>query len=279
MSIRVMSLVWDSTVPAPERFTLLALADRADEEGRCWPSIKTLAQKCCTGESTVRRHLTALTKQGVVEVEHRWNDSSMYVINLDRLREFAYVPKPTKRTRTPSRSDTPRQIDTPSRSDRGSRSDTPSQSERTPPPRLSGPPSQIEHLSITDPSGDPSGEEHPPAPRAVAVDGFAEFYAAYPRRQDRRDAERAWKAALKRGAHPQHVIAAAGRYSEQVRSQGTDRRYVKLPATWLNKGAYDNDVEQPALALVSNGYQAWRNPADQSEYDAPLLPPNPQENQ
>lgn len=113
----------------------------------------------------------------------------------------------------------------------------------------------------------------------MAVDGFAEFYAAYPRRQDRRDAERAWKAALKRGAHPQHVIAAAGRYSDQVRSQGTDRRYVKLPATWLNKGAYDNDVEQPALALVSNGYQAWRNPADQSEYDAPLLPPNPQENQ
>ncbi|MFC5992902.1 helix-turn-helix domain-containing protein [Pseudonocardia hispaniensis] len=146
MSVRVMSLVWDSTVPAPERFTLLALADRADEDGRCWPSIGTLAQKCCTGESTVRRHLAALEQQRVITVQRRFNASSLYTISLDRLRELAADNK------TPSQSDTPS-----SQSDRGCQSDTPSQSERTPPVKLSGPPSQSEHLSIIDPSVDPSG--------------------------------------------------------------------------------------------------------------------------
>lgn len=157
MSVRVMSLVWDSKVPAPERFTLLALADRADEDGKCWPSIPTLARKCCTGESTIRRHLAALKRQDVVTAEHRWNNSSMYTINLPRLRELA--------------ADTPSQIDTPSQSDRGSRSDTPSQIERypsqsggTPPPRLSATPSQSERLSISDSSTDTS-KNHQGAPR------------------------------------------------------------------------------------------------------------------
>lgn len=166
MSVRVMSLVWDSTVPAPERFTLLALADRADEDGKCWPSIRTLAQKCCTGESTIRRHLTALVFAEVITVEHRFNTSSLYTISLSKLRELS----------TPSQSDTPCHIgrgvesgrgakrspgktaNRPSRSGTPSQIDTPSQIEQDPPTNLSGPPSQSEHLSISDSSVDPSGD-------------------------------------------------------------------------------------------------------------------------
>lgn len=107
MSVRVTSLVWDSNVSAPERFTLLALADRADEDGKCWPSIPTLALKCRTSESTIRRHLKSLTQLGALTVEHRKNTSSMYRISLPRLRQLvdpAQIDTP--------QSDTP-QIDTP----------------------------------------------------------------------------------------------------------------------------------------------------------------------
>jgi hypothetical protein len=100
-----MSLVWDSTVPAPERFTLLALADRADEDGKCWPSVPTLARKCRTGESTIRRHIKALTALGVLRVKHRMNDSSMYQIVLARLRQMAdpeEQPTPPKMTPPPN---------------------------------------------------------------------------------------------------------------------------------------------------------------------------------
>lgn len=69
---------------------------------------------------------------------------------------------------------------------------------------------------------------------------------------------------------------AARRFATQTRN--TEARFVPYPATWLNAGAYDNDPEpaQP-LRLVSGGYQPYRNPTDESEWDQPLLPPNPQE--
>lgn len=234
MSVRVMSLVWDSNVPAPERFTLLALADRADEDGRCWPSIRTLSLKCRMGASTIRRHLVTLQECGVLTVDHRFNSSSMYTISLGKLRELV----------DPA---TPSQSDTPSQSGRGSQSDTPSQSDKPPPPNLGGPPSQSEHLYTSDPSVDPS--ELPLAPLAAPVDRFAEFYAAYPRRKDRRKAEQAWRAALKRKADPDRIIAAAKAYAQSA----GDVQYLKYPATWLNAEAYDDEPEPARLSLVPTG--------------------------
>jgi hypothetical protein len=119
-------------------------------------------------------------------------------------------------------------------------------------------------------------EEHSQAAPAPEPNRFTEFYEAYPRRQDRRAAEKAWRAAVKRGADPDKVINAARAYARlQI---GNERRFIKLPATWLNAGAYDNEHEPPALQLVSNGYQPFRNPPDDSVWNEPLLPPNPQEN-
>lgn len=100
---------------------------------------------------------------------------------------------------------------------------------------------------------DQTREEEPRTLASLAVrdDRFDDFYAAYPRRQDRRSAERAWKAALKRGANPDAVVLAAAAYARM--QIGQERRFIKLPATWLNAGAYDNEPEPSvgALRLVS----------------------------
>lgn len=109
MSVRVMSLVWDSDVQAPERFTLLALADRADEDGKCWPSVKWLARKCQTSERTIRRHIGWLETERLIKRSLRVNDSSMYVIQLAALRRR----KLPEIENDPCQSDTPGQIDTP----------------------------------------------------------------------------------------------------------------------------------------------------------------------
>jgi DNA-binding transcriptional ArsR family regulator len=136
VSVRVMSLVWDSDVPAAQRLTLLALADRADEDGYCWPSVATLMEKCRSGESTIRRHLKELEEMGVLRVERRPNKVSKYFIQLDRLRE-------------PSRSET-------SRSETSRSETTPSRSETTPLSNRDLQRSQIETRYISDPSVDPS---------------------------------------------------------------------------------------------------------------------------
>lgn len=186
MSVRVMSLVWDSTVPSPERLTLLALADRADEEGRCWPSVPTLAKKCRLGESTVRRHLTALADMGVLRVVHRMNCSSVYTIDLARLRELA-EPEPPSNVRAtppdPSQSGRPNSTSTPPNvgglpdRDPSQCERDPSRSEQSTPPNLSGDPSQSERLSIIDPSVDPSRNRQGARERAARATRIPDDFA------------------------------------------------------------------------------------------------------
>lgn len=112
-------------------------------------------------------------------------------------------------------------------------------------------------------------------PAADEPDHFAEFYDAYPRRKDRRAAEKAWRAATKRGVQPEELIAAARRYADQTRN--TEARYVKYPASWLNAGAYADGPDAPRLAVVRSGYQPFANPTDASVYDEPLLEARPME--
>jgi hypothetical protein len=86
-------------------------------------------------------------------------------------------------------------------------------------------------------------------------DLFAEFWITYPRRIDKRAAERAWKAALKRGHHDGAIILAARRYAKE--KVGTDPKFIKHPTTWLNADAFENEPEP--LRLVSNGHQPWQD--------------------
>lgn len=67
-----MTLVWKTAVgPANHRLVLLALADAANDEGVCWPSVATIARKAGCGEATVRRALSQLESEGLVSREKR----------------------------------------------------------------------------------------------------------------------------------------------------------------------------------------------------------------
>jgi hypothetical protein len=85
---------------------------------------------------------------------------------------------------------------------------------------------------------------------------FEAFYAAYPRKSGRIDAEKAWLKAIKDGAAPADVIAGAKRYADDP---GRKPDYTKHPATWLNKGCWMDEPSPPS------GYQAYKNP-DPSAY-------------
>src|SRR5690606_26094528 len=76
---------------------------------------------------------------------------------------------------------------------------------------------EVRHPDPTRPDLTTKEQTLPLAPLAEP-DLFAEFYAAYPRREDRKSAERAWKRVMKAKVDPRHVIAAAQRYAEQTRT-------------------------------------------------------------
>lgn len=64
MSIKIMDLVWALPLPDSEKIVLLALADYAKNNGTCWPSIRTIAEKCSKAERTVQYALSSLEQKG-----------------------------------------------------------------------------------------------------------------------------------------------------------------------------------------------------------------------
>jgi Helix-turn-helix domain len=69
MSIRVMTNVWQySTAAGTDLLVLLALADIADDNGECWPSVGYVAKKCRIDPRTTQRRIRSLEKLGEVVV-------------------------------------------------------------------------------------------------------------------------------------------------------------------------------------------------------------------
>ncbi|MBM3603585.1 MAG: helix-turn-helix domain-containing protein [Alphaproteobacteria bacterium] len=69
MSIKIMSAVFESETLGPtERLIMLALADHADDAGRCYPSISRLCQRTGLGERAVQNNLKALVAKGHVTI-------------------------------------------------------------------------------------------------------------------------------------------------------------------------------------------------------------------
>lgn len=64
MSVRVMTLVWALELPDSEKIVLLALADCANDEGHCWPGMKSLVKKCSKTDRTIQGAIQSLCDKG-----------------------------------------------------------------------------------------------------------------------------------------------------------------------------------------------------------------------
>lgn len=69
MSVRVMSAIWEIPMPPTDKLVMLALADCADEEGRCWPSIATIARKSGVSERSVQRAIRKAEESRLIQRE------------------------------------------------------------------------------------------------------------------------------------------------------------------------------------------------------------------
>jgi hypothetical protein len=76
-----MTLVWDIHLPDSDKIVLLALADNANDDGVCWPSIATIARKCSKDERTVQRVITRLKEAGHVSMVERKGTSNLWTVH------------------------------------------------------------------------------------------------------------------------------------------------------------------------------------------------------
>ena len=88
-----MSAVWDVRLPDSEKIVLLALADCANDDGVCWPSMRTLVEKCSKTDRTIQAAVKSLAAAGHLSRIERAGKGVLYTIHPGATPEAASPPK------------------------------------------------------------------------------------------------------------------------------------------------------------------------------------------
>lgn len=211
-------------INGPARMIAVALADHMspnpalDNAICCWPSIATIAKKAGMSESTTRRAIKLLTDACVITVEHR-RDQATNRTNLYRWHPWLMSDW----------DDAPmRKREEEARGYSYSRHEEASEQVATPEP-------------VATP-------EAPVKPAEKPADGFTEWWPHYPKKVKKLDAEKAYRAALKRGVTPKELLDGLQCQKAAWKAKGTEPQYIPYPATWLRAGSWEDELDAPTSA-------------------------------
>ena len=74
MRVSRLDFLYRAELPHRAVSVYVYLFDRANKDGECWPAIPTIARDLKLSESTVRRALHDLRREGLVESEQRYRE-------------------------------------------------------------------------------------------------------------------------------------------------------------------------------------------------------------
>jgi DNA-binding transcriptional regulator YhcF (GntR family) len=81
VSIKIMTAAWAVDLQHADKLVLLALADNANDEGMCYPSLRTVATKCGMHPRTVLRAIESLESEGHLSRDLRPGRSTVYFVH------------------------------------------------------------------------------------------------------------------------------------------------------------------------------------------------------
>ena len=246
MSIKIMNEVWQNApVKDGALIVLLALADWADDDGECFPLIGQIATKSRMSERNVKRVLSALEEGGLIArsgtIGGRGKRPS-YIVKTD----FGEPELPfLKGDNLSEKGDNLSKMD----SIKGDKCDT--KRVTICPERVTNATSHIDNHHTT--TNKPST-----GARDFVEDDFAKWYEKYPRKEGRGQAIKAYRSARKK-ADAETISAGLDRYVSLITRNRTERRFIKLPASWLNGECWDDDLG-PGNTPTPNGPAPRPNP-------------------
>ena len=79
-------MAWEQRLAPGPKLILMALADAADDDGVCWPSVAKVASKCCVSTRTVQRVIQEFNVSELLTVKSRFTATGRQTSNGYRLR-------------------------------------------------------------------------------------------------------------------------------------------------------------------------------------------------
>jgi hypothetical protein len=81
MSTMFMSVCWPlQGMSATQKAVLISLADNANDEGVCWPSVPKIAMRTCLSERAVQGSIRWLCSAGILSTAERLGRSTLYTL-------------------------------------------------------------------------------------------------------------------------------------------------------------------------------------------------------
>lgn len=109
MSIKLMTFAWDLPLTGNKKLILMALSDFANDDGKCWPCIETIATKTGASVSTVKRLVKDLITDGYLHKEPQYRDNGSQTSNVYIVTPVQNVEGVQNDTPPPGQNDTPPQ--------------------------------------------------------------------------------------------------------------------------------------------------------------------------
>jgi len=199
------AVVWALSLPNlsdGEYRVLTRLADRHNPDFGCFPSIRKVAEDCNKkSKSSVFNHLNSLEEKGYIKRIHRVRPDGQQTSN----EYILYFDKGVQ------------DLD-----DGGTKSGLP------PVQNLD----TNNHVSIN--------HVNKPILRSNSI-GFDNFWAIYPRKVGRANAEKAF-AKASHAVGVDKILDAVKPYADSVSHK--EKKFIPHPATWLNQGRWDDELEK-----------------------------------
>lgn len=86
----------------------------------------------------------------------------------------------------------------------------------------------------------------------LSIATFEDWYKIYPRKEAKLLGQKAWNKAVKSGVTPERMMDGLKRFQVELERRPRERKFIPLPASWINAGRYDDVYEDQQPAKLSD---------------------------
>ena len=252
MSIKLMSKVFEMDIPTGQKFVLLALADRAGDDGKsCFPSQKEIARKTSLSVRSVQRYMTWLEENGLIKRTERrradgYRSTDEYILTLGDTVSGDNLTLESQDTEINNKISS----DTQSRdSQSGDKYDI-SQATGCQGNKL---PTVINNTSV-----EPSDRKN--TKKNLEKEFDEEFWPLAVKRKSVGSARKSYIVARSKAEKDQIIKPWRTHNLQWKELRGTDDwQYVPYPATWLSQERWGDEIERQPLEIDTTDWPPWKH--------------------